>query len=121
MVVVCGTVYLSTPEILTNKNSNFGAVSVSFEDPDAAYFVETDSDETFPDVLVLASTLNNIDYLAHGYNVYRGNPDTPTHLTTDLVDPGFSINKVFQFSYDKKSLSDDLNFKIPDYLTVKQE
>ena len=42
MAVVCGTVYLSTPEILTDKNSDIEAVSVAFEDPDVAYFADTD-------------------------------------------------------------------------------
>jgi len=40
--------------------------------------------------------MSNIDYLALGYNAYRGNPQT----TDELIDPGFGKNKIFKFTYD---------------------
>ena len=121
LVVVCGTVYLATPEILTEKQSDIGAVSVSYEDPDDLYFSEFGKVETLPEGLVLASTLTNIDYLAYGYNIYKGNPNTPTRKDSNLIDPGFSDNKVYLFTNEKHLLSDDKNYEVPDYLAVKQE
>ena len=61
--------------------------------------------------------MKNIDYLAHGYNMYKGNPLN----TESLMDPGFSPSKVYQFTYVNNQLSDDLAFLIPDYLTVQQQ
>ena len=41
--------------------------------------------------------MNNIDYIASGYNIYYGDPHSETSL-----DPGFTTHNIFDLSYDKK-------------------
>lgn len=55
----------------------------------------------------------NVDYLAFGYDIYRGNP----HSTQGL-DPGFKFGKIFDLTYNDGVKSSDLNWDIPDSVTM---
>ena len=57
-------------------------------------------------------TMNNIDYLSYGYNLLKGNP-------LENVDPGFSDQKIFKLSYEKKELSKDQRFLVPDHVNLR--
>ncbi len=61
--------------------------------------------------------MRNIDYLALGYDVYRGNPLS----STGGVDPGFQMQKVFTFTYEDQQKSSDGRWDIPDRTTVVRE
>ena len=46
-------------------------------------------------------------YVGVSYNILYGNP------MTDRIDPGFQ-HQIFDFTYDKQELSDDLRYLVPD-------
>ena len=62
------------------------------------------------------AAMNNIGYLASGYNIFKGNP-----LSEDKFDPGFSKNTIFDFEYNKKDTSEDERFLIPDFIDVSKD
>ena len=51
----------------------------------------------------------NIGYLGSGYNIYKGNP----HSTQGL-DPGFTFNNLYKFTYDNGQTTADGRYSIPD-------
>ena len=51
----------------------------------------------------------NIGYLGSGYNIYKGNP----HSTRGL-DPGFTFNNLYKFTYDNGQTTADGRYSIPD-------
>ena len=55
----------------------------------------------------------NIDYLSFGYDIYRGNPHS-----TQGVDPGFKIARIFDLTYDEKMKSSDGYWDVPDAITM---
>jgi hypothetical protein len=55
-------------------------------------------------------TMKNVDYLASGYDVFKGNPQSSA---TPGRDPGFR-HMIFQFNYSSKLTTDDLRYIIPD-------
>ena len=61
--------------------------------------------------------MKNIDYLGFGYDIYKGNP-LNTKATTD---PGFNIQKIFNFTYFQHKKTSDNRFDIPDYTDVARE
>lgn len=65
----------------------------------------------------LREKMRNIDYLSFGYDLYRGNPFN----TKGGVDPGFQIQKIFEFSYNGHQQSSDGRWDIPDRTTVVRE
>jgi hypothetical protein len=56
----------------------------------------------------------NIDYLFNGYNIFLGSPLT----NNDPIDPGFTGRSLFKSSYDKKGLTADGRYKLPDGVSV---
>ena len=55
----------------------------------------------------------NIDYLSFGYDIYRGNPHS-----TQGVDPGFRVARIFDLTYDQQLKSSDGNWDVPDFVTM---
>ena len=55
----------------------------------------------------------NVDYLSFGYDIYRGNP-----LSTQGVDPGFRIARIFDLTYNENLKSSDGNWDVPDSITM---
>ena len=51
----------------------------------------------------------NIGYLGSGYNIYKGNP----HSTRGL-DPGFTFNNLYKFTYNNGQTTADGRYSIPD-------
>ena len=51
----------------------------------------------------------NIGYLGSGYNIYKGNP----HSTQGL-DPGFTFNNLYKFTYNDGQTTADGRYSIPD-------
>ena len=51
----------------------------------------------------------NIGYLGSGYNIFKGNP----HSTQGL-DPGFTFNNLYKFTYDNGQTTADGRYSIPD-------
>eukprot|EP01022_Parablepharisma_sp_SALTPOND_P026667 TRINITY_DN64590_c1_g1_i1.p1 TRINITY_DN64590_c1_g1~~TRINITY_DN64590_c1_g1_i1.p1 ORF type:complete len:583 (+),score=20.08 TRINITY_DN64590_c1_g1_i1:89-1750(+) len=66
---------------------------------------------------VFCEKMRNIDYLSFGYDLFRGNPLS----TSGGVDPGFQIQRIFQFTYDGHQQSSDGRWDIPDHTTVVRE
>ena len=58
--------------------------------------------------------LSNIDFIASGYNIFKGNPK----YSEGGRDPGFSPNKIFTITYEEGKVSGDLTFKVPDAIDV---
>lgn len=56
----------------------------------------------------------NIDYLAFGYDIYRGNP----HSSSSGVDPGFKFEKIFDLTYNNGMKSSDGAWDVPDSVTM---
>jgi hypothetical protein len=52
--------------------------------------------------------MNNIGYISHGYNIFKG--DT----IESKIDPGFSINKIFDLKYEENNITEDQRYIIPD-------
>jgi len=46
--------------------------------------------------LAFAQKMRNIDYLSYGYDIFRSNPLN----TFGGIDPGFQIQKIFNFTYE---------------------
>ena len=63
-----------------------------------------------------AEPMNNIDYLATGYNIFKGDPHN-----VDRLDPGFTTNQIFKFTYNEAKETFDNRFKVPDHVDVKKE
>lgn len=61
------------------------------------------------------SPLPNVDYLASGYNIIYGNPQT----TKAGVDYGFT-QKIFDLSYSEYLTTDDLRYLVPDGTSFKK-
>ena len=61
------------------------------------------------------SPLPNVDYLASGYNIFYGNPQT----TKAGVDPGFK-QKIFDLSYSENITTDDMRYLVPDGTSFKK-
>lgn len=64
----------------------------------------------------LPPKLPNIGYIGYGYNIFYGNPHC-----TDVFDPGFGQVPLFEFSYDKKQITTDGRWLIPDAVSVPGE
>lgn len=58
----------------------------------------------------------NIQTIGLGYDHVLGNP----HSRGVGGDPGFKSKSVFKFTYNKKKLSGDLKYKIPDGVSVRR-
>eukprot|EP01022_Parablepharisma_sp_SALTPOND_P022986 TRINITY_DN47360_c0_g1_i1.p1 TRINITY_DN47360_c0_g1~~TRINITY_DN47360_c0_g1_i1.p1 ORF type:complete len:543 (+),score=25.14 TRINITY_DN47360_c0_g1_i1:347-1975(+) len=54
--------------------------------------------------------MRNLDYIANGYNIFKGNP-LPM---IEGIDKGFSLHKVFNLSYSSQKRSSDGRWNIPD-------
>lgn len=59
--------------------------------------------------------MKNIDYLFAGYDVFYGNP----YPVSGKVDPGFR-DQIFEVNYEKKTVSGDRRYNVPDGCTFKQ-
>ena len=62
--------------------------------------------------------MNNIDYLAVGYNIFYGNPHE------NVFDRGFMKNPIFNLKYteDKDGgLTKDGRFFVPDFTEIRTE
>ena len=59
----------------------------------------------------------NIDYLLGGYDIYFGNP-ARTGVSGTTPDPGFKHQPIFAPSYNKKQVTLDGRFLIPDGMNV---
>lgn len=67
--------------------------------------------------IVLGERLDNIDYLGFSYNIYEGNPLN----TKEGLDPGFTLRKVFNFTYIQNKKTSDGRYDIPDNTDVVKE
>jgi hypothetical protein len=56
------------------------------------------------ELLALAdqATIKNIDYLASGYNIFKGNPNSE-----ESSDPGFTAGQIFELSYTEGRTTGD--------------
>ena len=58
----------------------------------------------------------NIDYLAQGYNIFMGNPNS-----FDTFDQGFGRNQIFDVTFTQGKMSGDGRYSIPDSMNIRQE
>ena len=59
----------------------------------------------------------NIGYVLDGYDIYFGNP-ARTGVSGSTPDPGFRGQPIFASSYEKKGVTPDGRFLIPDGMNV---
>ena len=59
----------------------------------------------------------NIGYVLDGYDIYYGNP-ARTGVSGSIPDPGFRHQPIFASSYEKKGVTPDGRFLIPDGMNV---
>jgi len=100
------------PDISTEKDSFFKGYGDSYT-PDKLSAVSDNGTLLGASANKTAMIMSNIGYMFYGYNIAFGNP----HSTTGSIDPGFT-NPIFQVSYNKKKLTGDLRFLIPDNTVV---
>jgi len=73
----------------------------------ACFFIQEAASATTP------SKMNNIDYLAKGYNIYTGNP------LSEKDDPGFTL-PIFKFTYNGDKTGDG-RYEIPKGISIDKQ
>ena len=58
----------------------------------------------------------NIGYLGSTYNIFKGNP-----YSTYGFDPGFTTHNIFQFTYLRRSTTENGRYSIPDNINVLED